>query len=246
MQTSEVFLEVIRTRRSVRKFKPDPVPDDYVTKIVDAARWAQSGANAQPWEFIVVKDKGTINKIVAIYAAEQKEQWHTEKTRLRELRQPHYTDGPPPEAPGFKDAPVLIFVCGDPRTVQATVLAADFQSGEGGWGAHFFKAIGNATQIMGLTARALGIGAQWVSLDDVLESRLKALLGVPEELEIHTIVPIGYPAYEPPPPFRRELKDVVHFEKYDMSKFRSAEKIYDFLLELRERTRSAYKRREQT
>jgi nitroreductase len=159
------------------------------------------------------------------------------------MRQPHYTDGPPPETLGFKDAPVLIFVCGDPRTVQATVLAADFQSGEGGWGAHFFKAIGNTTQIMGLAARALGLGAQWVSLDNVLESRPMTLLGVTEELEIHTIVPIGYPACEPPPPFRRELKDVVHFEKYDMSKFSNGEKIYDFIFELRGRTRSAYKRK---
>jgi nitroreductase len=42
---------------------------------VDAARFAQSGANAQPWEFIVVRDRETINRIVDIYAAEQKEQW---------------------------------------------------------------------------------------------------------------------------------------------------------------------------
>ena len=57
------FLELARKRRSVRKFKPDPIPDGVVEKILDAAHWAQSGANAQPWEFIVVRNRETIHKM---------------------------------------------------------------------------------------------------------------------------------------------------------------------------------------
>ena len=56
MMQIDDFLELARKRRSIRKFKPDPVPDDYVQKILEAARWAMSGANGQPWEFIVIKD----------------------------------------------------------------------------------------------------------------------------------------------------------------------------------------------
>jgi len=73
------------------------------------------------------------------------------------------------------------------------------------------------------------------------EQSLKILLDIPETLEIHAVVPIGYPAYEPPPPYRREFKEIVHFEKCDRTKFRSGEDIVKFLAELRNRTRSAYR-----
>lgn len=57
------FLKLLRKRRSVRMFKPDPVPDEYVEKILEAGRWAMSGANAQPWEFIVVRKHGLKEKL---------------------------------------------------------------------------------------------------------------------------------------------------------------------------------------
>ena len=56
------FLELARKRRTIRRFKPDPVPDEYIAKMIEAASWAASGGNAQPWEFIVIKDKETKHK----------------------------------------------------------------------------------------------------------------------------------------------------------------------------------------
>src|SRR4029077_708320 len=53
----ETLYRVMTDRMSVRRLKPDPIPDDYVTKVVDAGRWAMSGANSQPWEFMIVKDE---------------------------------------------------------------------------------------------------------------------------------------------------------------------------------------------
>ena len=108
--------------------------------------------------------------------------------------------------------------------------------------AHFLKNMANATQILNLAAAALGIGAQWISINTTTENRLKVLVDVPEELTIPTIVPIGYPAYEPPPPYRRDLKEIIHLGKYDQSKYRSGDDIYDFLLTLRQKTRPAYNR----
>jgi nitroreductase len=58
------FLELVKKRRSIRRFKPDPIPDEYVDKIIEAGRWAPSGFNLQPWEFVVVKDKELKDKIV--------------------------------------------------------------------------------------------------------------------------------------------------------------------------------------
>ncbi len=240
------FLELVRKRRTIRRFSPDPIPDGCIEKIIEASRWAQSGANAQPWEFIVVKDKQTIHKIADIYAEQQKQTWIIERTRIRELRHRAHIDGPPVGPPGLRDAPVLIIICGDPRAVQATVLITHFLHNEGGPDAHFLKNIANATQILTLAAAACGLSSQWVSVNTVTEARLKPLLDVPHEIAIHTIVPIGYPAYEPAPAYRRELKEIVHFEKYDRSKFRSGEDIYEFLLALRQRTEPAYVRKDKS
>ena len=240
MQSDE-FFKLVRKRRSIRRFKPNPIPDEYVEKIIEAGRWAQSGANAQPWEFIVVKNKETKDKIAEIWTEHFQRSWDIEKTRVKEMRHNHYADGPPATV-NFKDAPVFIIVCGDPRTVQATVLITHFLHNEGGPMAHFLKNMANATQIMNLAATALGLGAGWISVNVVTEARLKALLDVPEELAIHTIVPVGYPAYEPPSPYRRDLKKIIHHEKYDQSKYRSGDDIYNFLLTLRQKTKPAYGR----
>ncbi|MDP2720086.1 MAG: nitroreductase family protein, partial [Dehalococcoidia bacterium] len=70
MQFDE-FLTLVRKRRSIRRFKKDPVPDELITKIIDVARWSMSGANAQPWEFVVVKNKRTIKKIAELYSERQ-------------------------------------------------------------------------------------------------------------------------------------------------------------------------------
>ena len=53
----ECLLEVVKKRRSVRQFKTDPIPDEYIDKIIEVARWAPSGFHTQPWEFVVVKKK---------------------------------------------------------------------------------------------------------------------------------------------------------------------------------------------
>ena len=233
------FLKLVRKRRSIRAFKPDPIPDEYVEKILEAARWAMSGANGQPWEFIVVKDAETRNKITALLAKGSEIKWDVEKTRIEELRHLAFVK-PHKGAPGFKDAPVFIVVIGDVRTYQASALYGNFVTSEGGPRATWFKNMGNATQNLHLAAAALGLGAQWVSVNSTWESSLKALLDVPEELTIPTIVPIGYPAYDPGAPYRRELNEIVHYEKYDRSKYRSGDDIINFIRNLRQRMKPAY------
>ncbi|MEM2901253.1 MAG: nitroreductase family protein [Candidatus Bathyarchaeia archaeon] len=59
-------LEAIRRRRSVRRFKPDPIPKETIEKLVDAGRWAPSGMNVQPWEFIAVTNPETRRRIAGI------------------------------------------------------------------------------------------------------------------------------------------------------------------------------------
>lgn len=233
MQINE-FLELVRNRRCIHKFRPDPIPDEFVEKIIEAARWAMSGGNGQPWEFIVVKDQETKNKIAELYVESRKGQYPIEKTRLEEFRH-GLADADPLGAPGFKVAPVLIIVLGDTRTLQASVLSINFITVEGAPGSIYLKNMANATQNLHLAARALGLSSQWASVNHILEQSLKPLLHVPPQLNIHTIVPIGYPANEPPRTYRRELKEIIHYEQYDQSKFRSDTAITEWLRDLRKR-----------
>jgi len=239
MQYNE-FLELVRKRRSIRRFKPDPIPDDYIEKMIEVARWAMSGGNGQPWEFIAVKDQDTKKRIVELIIEQDKYVWDIEKTREKELRHPAFrvSHGKPIEA--FQDAPVFIVVCGDPRAVQATVLAAHFLLIEGGPFAHFMKNIANATTLLHLAAASLGLGSMWVSIQNTIEPRLKDLLDLPVELAIHTIVPVGYPAFIPAPPYRRPVKEILHYEKYDRSKYRSGDDIVSFMALVRKRTAANY------
>lgn len=232
------LLELVKKRRSVRQFKPDQIPDEHVEKIIETARWAMSGANAQPWEFIVVKNKATINKIAELSRQGRMETYALEQARIDDLRHPSHRH--PTGLPGWMNAPVLIVVIGDRRPTFASVLATNLTPGEAGTGATYNKGVGNATQNLCLAAAALGLGTQWVSVSRSWEQGVKNLLAVPDALGIHTIVPVGYATSEPKPVSRREFKEMVHFEKYDSRKYRSMEDVVNFLYQLRKRTRPAY------
>jgi len=82
----EGFLELVKQRRSIRSFKPEPIPDGDVDKIIEAARWAPSGANSQPWEFIVVKKPELRDRIVQFYQQDRELTHQMELTREPEFR----------------------------------------------------------------------------------------------------------------------------------------------------------------
>lgn len=230
------FIKLLKARRSMRRFKTDPVPDEHIMKILEAARWSMSGANGQPWEFIVVKDPATRNKIVESYQEKTEHVYELEMSRIPEMR--HLGLARSKQLPGFKDAPVLIVIAGDPRTLQASFMANHFLSGEA-W-ATFYINIGNATQNIHLAAAALGLGAQWVSVNIYWEVKLKEILGIPTIYRLYTMVPIGYPSYRPSAAFRRDLDDIVHFDKYDLSKYKTTAQIRNYIRQVRTRTRDSY------
>ncbi len=104
------FLELVKTRRSIRSFKPDPIPDSCVDQIIEAARWAPSGANSQPWEFLVVKNTELKEKILQFIKE------HGELSRKMELTREKGMPWPAvlrqSARPGFAEAPVWIFFAG--------------------------------------------------------------------------------------------------------------------------------------
>jgi nitroreductase len=235
------FLALAKSRRSCRVFKSGPpIPDTVIRKVLDAARWAESGANGQPWEFIVVKDPETLKKLNEICLEEKWESYYIEQLISPEYRQPILDREP--QGTGWEEVNTLIVVVGDRRTLQATVRSANYISAEGGPGSVYLKNIANTTQILHLAIFAAGYATRWVSITRSNEEQIKRLLGVPDVLDIHTMVPIGYPAYEYLAPYRRKLDDIVHNEKYDMGKFRTVQDITEFLAFLRTKQRSDYHR----
>ncbi|MCL2679541.1 MAG: nitroreductase family protein [Dehalococcoidia bacterium] len=233
------FLDLMHTRRSIRRFKPDAVPEETLQKILEAGRWAMSGANGQPWEFVVVRDSETRQKIGEAWFEPHKEMYAIEQSRLPEIQLPPLREFA--ATPAWKDAPALIVIVGDRRTYQATVLGASYLVTEGASDAIFLKNMANATNLLNLAAAAAGLGAMWISISRLWAEEIKRILDIPAVLEVHTIVAIGQPAYAGKTATRRPLAEIVHYDGYDASRLRSAADIQKFLLELRQNTEAPYR-----
>lgn len=201
---------LVEKRRSIRGYdERRAVPDDMVEAILNCARWAPSGGNAQPWEFIVVRNQAMRHKI-ADYYLKQMEQKREMDMAVRGTAKM--------TGDGFRHAPVHIVVLGDPRVKEAYPIRTKLEKAE----SHFVTGLANATLLIQLAATALGLACQYVSdaNSPYMETMLKVLLKIPEPLRIYHVVPIGYAKAAIAAPPRRRLEAMVHNESYDMSKFR--------------------------
>ncbi len=223
------FLMLVKERRSSRAFKPDPIRDEDVDKIIEAARWAPSGANSQPWEFIVLKDKVTKDRIVEIIKEQSEYSRKVELTRSEDLRWP--AAARPAGEPGYKNAPVFILLCGDPRSRESYPLLTLLTRGD----SHLASGLASAFLYMTLAATTLGLGSQWVSAtgNPYVMSLLKDLLGIPNPLIIYDMLALGYPAHQPRPRLVRERTEMVHHDRYEKAKYRNDQQMRDFIVSLR-------------
>ena len=215
---AQVVLKVIKERRSIRKYKPDPIPDELILKCLEAARWAPTGEDAQPWRFIIVKDQKTREKIgeiagrgsgrrftVEFYTGKMLERFGDKiKTWPEEKRKRVFEKLTSGKVSAFlAEAPVNIVVCAyknvwDPR-----------------------EDCSAAIQNMLLMAKALGLGTCWVigPVTDVRdELKVKELLGIPEEYKVVSVVALGYPDEDPKPRPRKELEEVTFYERFGQKK----------------------------
>jgi len=226
------FIDLLKSRRSIRAYRPDPIPDEYVQKIIEAARWAPSGGNSQPWEFIVIKRRDLKDKIAELFMESMKQVREAELTREKDMRMPALEIEMP--EPGFKTAPVFIILCGDPRLNEAFPLTV-YQN----WAEDVFTSnLASAFLCMQLAAKSLGLGSQWVSATGkFMEDELKKLLNIPEGFKIYDMMAVGYPAYQLGPRSPREINEMIHYEQYDQSKLRTDQQIKDFIKNLRKKDR---------
>ena len=223
------LLELLKTRRSVRAFTPDPVPDDLIDKIIEAARWAPSGANSQPWEFVVIRNQQTKDRLAAIVRDHMELGHKAELTRPPELRWP--SAARPVSDPAWKTAPVLILVYGDPRVSKSFPVLAYLERGQ----SIFLSGLASAFLQMTLAATSLRLGCHWASSvgTGYCSALTKELLGIPEDFVVYDMLAVGYPAMQPVPRLVREREAMTHHERYDPAKHRTDEQIRDYLITLR-------------
>jgi len=202
-ETRDLF-EIMTTTRSMRRLKPDPVPDELIRKILEAGVAAPSGGNMQRWRFLVVTDP-QVKKTVGGY---YKRAWD-------EVVSPRYRSGEP--APGtsaerFKrmldaaqyladhihEAPVWIIPC----------------MGGGAGARTSGSSVYPAVQNMLLAARALGLGATLTTLYLNFENEVDAALGLPSDVHSYALLPIGYPMGRFGPVRRVPLAEVVYGDQW--------------------------------
>jgi hypothetical protein len=128
---------------------------------------------------------------------------------------------------GFRHAPVHIVILGDPRVKEAYPIRTKLEKAE----SHFITGLANATLLIHLAATSLGLASQYVSdaNSPYMETMLKVLLQIPEPLRIYHLVPIGYAKGLVAAPPRRELEEILHYEKYDVAKYRDGSSVAGFV-----------------
>jgi nitroreductase len=176
--------EAIYSRRSVRQYKDTPVPDEVLSRVLEAARWAPSWAKTQCTRYVIVKDP-------------------EQKARLADCLN---RGNPATEA--IKKAPVVIVACAELEKsgYYKNSLATD----RGDW---FMFDVGIAMQTLVLAAQALGLGTVHVGL--IPDSRkVDAVLGLPDGVVSVEMTPLGYPSAESKGPPRKEMSEIVFYEKY--------------------------------
>jgi len=224
----EGLIGLVKNRRSVRQFKTDPIPDECVEKIIEAACWAPSGFNLQPWEFFIVKNQELKESIVQAITDYSRAYYPGIELAREEWQGDKWQPSPSGEPTDYRNAPVFIILFGDTRTKAGLPMLIRFSPYERE--SIFNSSLANAFLYMHLAATTLGLASQWVSDVQVplVHYQLKNLLGIPDELEVYDMMAVGYPATKPRPKLMRDKKKMVHYDSSGKEDFRTDEEVNDF------------------
>ena len=168
--------EAMFTQRSIRRFKPDPIPVDDLRLIIEAAVRAPNGGNRQVGRFLVLTDRGTIQEFGKLY----REAWWAKRLDEKGWTRP---EDIPPEEKNYRAAAQL---ADEMKDAPCIVLALAAASGPA-------NSVIPAAQNLMLAARALGIGSTPTTLHPKVMDRVYSLLGIPKDVSFHFCIPLGYP-----------------------------------------------------
>ena len=226
------IMEIMRTTRAMRHMASEPVPEDLLRTIVEAATWAPSGGNWQPAAYVVVTDRGKMaalahlwgqaiddfRLVTALAGIEDK----ATASQRRAAASIDYMRA------HFADTPAVIVICEDPRASGITRGALAIMWGiirRGGLRralrllrarARFVRCEGAsydpAAENRLLAARAHGLAACFTSWHLLAEEEFKRIIGIPPEVRTWAVIPVGYPLKRFGPVNRRPVDEVIHWD----------------------------------
>lgn len=209
------ILDIISSRQSIRKYTDEPVSDEMIKKIVEAARWAPSGENEQPWHFIIVKDLETRKKIGDLCKVGTGQRGTAEHCLGEDHRFDVYKD--PAERARVAEFYYSGMVSYFPANAPVVMVAIGELKGMMDTPYDLSAAIENAI----LEAHSLGLGACWVHGPAVyprIVKKIKELLGIPTgmaDYKMLAIVSIGWPSgRRSHPQGRKDAREFTHWEKF--------------------------------
>lgn len=214
MTDRDSLYSLLSTTRSIRRIKGDPIEKDVLERICQAAIWAPSGGNRQPWRLIVVQSREVKEALSALYATE----WdHYVDFNLKKLGEQ------PPEvvervraqfgtgthlANNLAEIPAVAIFVHDPSALYVTDSNLGRHPVVGG--ASLYPAVQNFL----LAARAEGLGGVLTTLICSREKELRDLLKFPEGWGVHAMVPFGYPKGQHGPLQRAPLSDMMFIDTW--------------------------------
>jgi len=192
------FFDLVRHQRAHRRFTDEPVDDDVLARLLDAAVHAPSAENRQPWEFVVVRDPELRSSLLDL----AEKAWDGGGREFAEAR---LTPGLMADVEhgigggGYRDAPVLIVVAADiERGLEITVPSSIFP----------------ATQNLLLAATALGLASALTTISMGFTEDLQAMLGLPPHVVPQAVIPIGHPVRPLGPSKREPFETYTHRDRY--------------------------------
>jgi nitroreductase len=219
------LFEAIYSARALRRFKPDPVPDEIITKILDAAIRAPTASNYQNWVFVVVKNPERRRRVAEVYRKvgdairpvianlfRGASAARTETDRRRRM----LNDSVLYLFENMHVPPVLLVACLKPVPPywQGATVPENFLAGMKAMARFDSSSIYPAVQNIILACRAFGLGTVLTTLHAVLEDEVKSALEIPTEVDTWALLPIGYPIDKFGPVKRRPVSEVACLDRW--------------------------------
>ena len=204
------LLDAIRTTPTCRFYRPDPVPDAVLARVLDAARFAPTGGNRQPVRFVAVRDAAKRRRLHELYLPP----WQAYFARVTRGEQrvdalPSIVANADHFARHLAEVPVLVVVCAKLADVHPTDAALGRLSIVGG--ASVYPAVQNLL----LAARAEGLGSALTTLLCAVEPQVKELLAIPEDVATAATIALGWPTRPFPRRLnRRPLGEIAFADRY--------------------------------
>jgi nitroreductase len=214
------LFEIMYSAGSIRRLRSDPVPDEIITKILDAAIRAPSGSNAQSWVFIVIKDAETRRQLGAVYKkasdiliklyAGAPRPLHMDENKYQRFMQAvtHLFEH-------MGDAPVLLVPCLKASMWTGTSsLPADVKARMASAGRIAGSSIYPAVQNVILACRAFGLGTVLTTIHAFFEEEVREMLKLPADVQTYALMPIGYPEGHHYPVKRKAVREIACLDRY--------------------------------